>query len=691
MPVATALLRLLLIALFALLSPAAVLAAASTWDQGAVAEVRLISATDGVGTAAQHSIGIEFQMQPKWKIYWRSPGDAGAPPMPDWSASVNVKDAQIHWPVPERFSFFGVDTFGYQDHVILPVSVTPEVPGEPVVLDTRIDYLICDDVCIPAEANLTLELGPGDATPSPEAGAIGRFLAAVPGLGAEQGLTLSNLILDSSGENPVVRVTATSDLPFIAPDLLPEAPAGYIFSRPELTFSSDGKTVILTSAAGTAFPPDEQLNLANLSLTVTDSNRGIEASAAELTANAGASSAGLPDAAGPGLLIILLFALAGGLILNLMPCVLPVLSLKLLSVLDKSGRDTGEIRSGFLASAAGIIVSFLAIAAALLALRGAGVAIGWGIQFQQPLFLVLLIAVILIFAANMLGWFEFRTPQFAARATDGGSGYGRDFLTGMFATLLATPCSAPFLGTAIGFALIQPSATLLLIFTALGTGMALPYLLVALFPATARLLPRPGRWMAGLKVVLALMLVATALWLLTVLYAQTGLTAALLTAAAAAALTGGIWLTTRNRTAGLGLTATAVIAIALPSLFLVAPPARVQADGWTAFSDDALQLAIADGETVFVDVTADWCITCKVNKSAVLAQSDVKSLLEGGGVTALRADWTRPDAGIQRYLGSFGRAGIPFNVVYGPSAPHGITLPELLTRDAVLTALDQAR
>jgi suppressor for copper-sensitivity B len=392
-------------------------------------------------------------------------------------------------------------------------------------------------------------------------------------------------------------------------------------------------------------------------------------------------------------------ALLGGFILNLMPCVLPVLSLKVLGLIAHAGAERRTIRVAFLASAAGILTSFIGLAAAAVMVRAAGASVGWGIQFQQPLFLVAMVVVITLFAANLFGFFEIPLPRWAA---DAGGGKGNPhslaghFGSGAFATLLATPCSAPFLGTAVGFALARGVFEIFAIFFALGLGMALPYLVIAIWPKIAQSLPRPGKWMLTLRRLLALVLLATAGWLLVVLAAEIGewmgLAVGGLMALVLASLALGRRLAVVVRMASVLVIAGA--AIALSSNALPRPSAVSAADIkglWKPFDKDALAKYIAEGKVVFVDVTADWCITCQVNKAAVVYRGKVAERLKAADVIALEADWTRPDDDIAAYLAGFGRYGIPFNAVYGPGTPDGIVLPELLTDEAVLDALEKAR
>jgi suppressor for copper-sensitivity B len=402
-----------------------------------------------------------------------------------------------------------------------------------------------------------------------------------------------------------------------------------------------------------------------------------------------------PPAAPPAaLLAMLAVALLGGLILNLMPCVLPVLAMKLASVVTLDAARARDVRRAFLATAAGIVSAFLLLALALVGLKLGGEAVGWGLQFQQPWFLAGMALVVVAFAANLWGWFEVPLP--ALLSDIGGSRkLAGSFATGVFATLLATPCSAPFVGTAVGFALAQGPLQILAIFAALGVGLAAPYLAVAAFPGAARLLPRPGPWIGILRKLLGLALAGTAAWLVWVLAGQLGVVAAGTLAAALAVLAGGLFALRKSQ-APRGRVAL-VASVLLLALFL--PPklgyvpertAEISAIAWQRFERGAVDAAVAEGKTVFVDVTADWCVTCQVNKRLVLSRGEIVAKLSSDGVVALRADWTRPDPRIAAYLAEFGRYGIPFNAVYGPGEPGGLALPELLSAEAVLGALGQA-
>ena len=385
-----------------------------------------------------------------------------------------------------------------------------------------------------------------------------------------------------------------------------------------------------------------------------------------------------------------------------MPCVLPVLSLKVFGLMKSAEGGRRALTTGSLATAAGIILSFLLLAGAAIGARAAGVAVGWGIQFQEPLFVGALAVVILLFTLNMWGLFEIHLPGTLAKVGSSGpsEGLAGHLVTGFFATLMATPCSAPFLGTALGFALTQDSGTTAAMFGAIGTGMASPYLLLAAFPAAGRVLPRPGPWMATFRVVMGFLLAATLVWLL---FVMSGLVSAprvaffeigLLAVALA------IWLASRSqrgrparRLAGVAAAALTVLAVSTvaggrsqagPSTIGVAPEDRLIA--WEPFDRDRAEELSAMGSYVFVDVTADWCFTCKVNETLFIETAEVAGAFEAHGVVAMRADWTRRDDSISSYLADFGRYGIPFYVLYRPGRPPHV-FSELISKAAIVDLL----
>jgi len=679
-------------------------AAGSDWVKTEQTELRLVSAVDAVGDSRTVTLGLHFRMKPGWKIYWRSPGDAGFPPTIDWKGSANLAEASLLWPAPYRFDVSGLTTMGYKGEVVLPLSATVVKTGDALSLRASVDYLTCDDVCIPYTAKLKLDLPAGAATPSAEGPMIGGFLARLP---ATSGVTIERASLrdlprkdGKPGETVVeLSVSARGERAFVKPDIVAEHGAIAVSEPPRVRLEDGGRRALFTlTLAG------DKLTAATLAgqklvLTVLDEPLAVETEAT--------ASLGVPPAQSSSfseLAAMLLVALLGGLILNVMPCVLPVLSLKVIGAVGYGGQASSRVRAGFLASSAGIVASFLVLAGGAIALKSAGATVGWGIQFQQPVFLAFIIAVVLLFALNLAGLFEIALPSWLAGAAVAGerraarSELAGHFASGAFAALLATPCSAPFVGTALTFALSRGATETLAIFAALGLGLAAPFLLVAAFPKLATRLPKPGAWMLWVKRVMALALFATAAWLFTVLAGAAGWQAVLAVGAILGVMALAIGL--RAKLGGIAVpiaVMAAALAIAAPLVVQgPAPAAAAVASGRWLPLDPArdiqaqIQERLAAGKVVIVDVTADWCVTCQVNKKLVLNAADVSARLDREGVLALRADWTRPSPPIAAYLKANERFGIPFNIVYGPGAPNGVPLPELLTVDLVMGALDKA-
>jgi suppressor for copper-sensitivity B len=647
---------------------------ASDWFVTEQGRVRLVSgAAGGDGRVA---LGVEFRLAPHWKIYWRTPGDAGYAPRLDWSGSANLAAAVLRWPAPERFSVLGLETVGYAEGVVLPIAARLADGGAPLAVKLGLEYLTCNDICIPYETVLTLEV-PAHGSATGYEALLERWAARVPGDGAASGLTLEGSAV-VAGAHPALAVRVRSARPLGSPDVFVEGAGALSFARPSVSEEGAGTYVLRLAASG------EVAGLVGqpLRLTVIDGERRLEGEAVPGMA---------PAADASGWLAMLGLALLGGFILNFMPCVLPVLSLKLLSAIGPAGREGREVRLGFLASALGVLVSFLVLALATLGLKAAGLAVGWGVQFQEPAFLVAMVVVVVLFAANLWGLFEVPLPGLVGDLGGvGGRGLLGHVATGAFATLLATPCSAPFLGTAVGFALAGGGLSILGIFLALGVGFASPYLLVAAVPRLALLLPRPGRWMVGLRRVLGVALLGAAVWLLWVLAVQAGGWAALVVSGLMAGMVAVLWrrpAVAARRAALAGLVAAAV----LVPLVWPSPDGAARGDGiWRPFDEGAIAGLVGEGRVVFVDVTAAWCLTCRVNETLVLDQPQVHQALSAPAVVAMRADWTRPDAAIGAYLKRYGRYGIPFYAVYGPAAPQGIPLGEIVTPERVTAALKDA-
>ncbi|MEY8116698.1 protein-disulfide reductase DsbD family protein [Falsihalocynthiibacter sp. BN13B15] len=661
-----------------------VLALESVPYQSNSLNAKLRSAQDGIASGAHtFSAGLHLELEDGWKTYWRSPGEVGLPPEVDWSASENIASVDFQYPAPTRFRAFGIENFGYAHEVLFPLQVTLENPGEAAVLRGNFSLLVCAEVCIPDAFALELPIGQGEGIDTISAGYIAEAMALVPSEPSE------NLIARSHMSDQILTLEIRDEVPFQAPDIFPEFGMGSAFGAPDIRLSENGKTLW---AEIPILALDDEVDVQ--ALTVVDGERAftfdallgeeIPAPPYEISGKGSQTSR----------IWVYFLALLGGLILNVMPCVLPVLSIKFASALKVRDQSLARVRRGFLASSFGVLTFMWALAAVLLLMRGMGQTVGWGLQFQSPIFLVTMLAVLTVFAANMLGLFEISLPQSwmtRMNATGTGSGYIADFSTGALAAVLATPCSAPFLGTAVAFALAGSTLDVLGIFTALGIGLSAPYLLVALRPSLIRALPKPGRWMITVKFVLGLLLVATALWLASVLATVSGVKSAGLVLLLLVGLV--LVLTFGQRVKAPVSIAIFLAALGVP-LALSAPEQTTYASSsqieWQKFDRGEIPRLVASGKTVFVDATADWCLTCKANKKLVLTQGKVAEVLQQENVVPMIADWTRQDEDIARFLRSNGRFGVPFNIVYGPAAPDGIALPELLTSDIVLDAFKQA-
>ncbi|CCD85160.1 putative suppressor for copper-sensitivity B; putative protein-disulfide reductase [Bradyrhizobium sp. ORS 285] len=639
--------------------------------------------------AATAWAGLDVRLGAGWHTYWRSPGDAGAPPEFDWSGSRNVAEVTVEWPAPRRFSEQDIDTFGYDEHVMFPLRVQLRDRAAPAHLTLKAVLFVCSIICTQQETQLEADIPAMSRQPNDQA-LIDEWRQSVPRATAV-GLSISALRIDRQPK-PELRLEARATPPLRAPDVFIDGSDAVSGGRAQVSRISDGEVTISVPLQGL----DQAGPRQRLRVTLVDGDRSIEATLpvdADVVARPGAAASRTGAAS---IWTILAVALLGGFILNFMPCVFPVLSLKLVSLIEHDPAHAPSPRPAFLATAAGIVASFVTLAIVLSALKAAGAQVGWGLQFQQPAFLIPMILVLAAFGANLLGLFEIKLPWWIAGRLSGATGrrtVAGHTINGFVMTLLATPCSAPFVGTAVAFALSQAAPQILLVFATLGIGMAAPYLLLAAAPRLARLFPRPGRWMLKLRAVAALAMIATALWLLTVLADISGTVTA--TVLAAALLVTGLILAAlrfplRRALAGAGLAVPIGLAL-IAATHVTQPPGVSQSTAidWQPLVPADIAAEVRSGHTVFVDIGASWCVTCKVNETFVIDSAAVRSRL-ASDVIAVRADWTSPSDAIASYLRSFDRYGLPFNVVFGPGAPSGIVLPELLTPQIVLDAINTA-
>jgi len=635
-----------------------------------------------------------------WKTYWRSPGEGGVAPEFKWqSSSTNIEAVNWSWPTPKRYPVLGVETVGYKDQIHFPIQLKLNDPNEVSVLRGTLTFASCTTICVLTDYEIDLSFFPGALNIDDEvAFAYAQALSSVPIVVTESAIkakknnaNITDIISSWDQTNQKVAVQVTNQVAWENPDLFIDSSDSRLenvfYSKPTISISDKKVTAIFEASS---WGRDVDLSKALMNITIVDQGVAVEV-ATTLGDQVISTSEG-------SIFSIFLIALLGGLILNIMPCVLPVLGMKLSSVLTVSDGQQAQIRKQFFASSIGIISSFWLLAAFLMALKLSGQALGWGIQFQNPYFITFMIIVTAIFTANMAGLFEIQLPSSVQTwlATKGGHSYLGHYLQGMFATLLATPCSAPFLGTAVAFALGASTWQLFAVFTALGIGMALPWLLIALFPKIALLIPKPGKWMSTVKGFFALLILATCLWLVSLLSSFIGLLYTVFVALFILSIFAILIIKKQGvRVFFIGsccLMIIAAIILLVGSLTAKHWATPLQDEiPWVPLDAQLIEQHVQQGQVVFVDVTAKWCVTCKANKIGVLLQEPVSSALQAEGVIAMSGDWTVRSDSVTTYLQSYGRYGVPFNIVYGPAAPNGIELSTILNSDDVINAINTAK
>ncbi len=666
----------LVLALLLLLAPAA-WGQTHTTSRGTTA---LISEIAAVAPGQPFRLALDQVLVRGWHTYWTNPGGAGAPPEIIWTLPDGATAGPLQFPAPSRIPYGPLVNFGYENSATYLATITPPAslrPGAAFTLTAQANWLICAEVCIPEEASFTLSL-PVEASPRPDPAMAARFEAAeaaLPGplpFPARIGFEPTRGGLEITGLPGPVREAFF----FPALDTLLDSTAPQHLAQ-------QGERLTLALARGPGALPGRVEGV----LTLVD-NQGLR-TAFNLDLTPGAMPA-LP--APLPLWQALLFAVLGGLILNLMPCVFPILAMKAVGLARLSGQGRGAVRAHAASYTAGVVLSFLAIGAALLGLRLAGSAAGWGFQFTQPAFVAGMAWLMLAVGLNLSGVFAIGGPVVSGPARGGHAG---SFLTGGLAVLVATPCTAPFMAVALGAAAAMPPVEMLAVFAAMGLGLALPYALLGLAPGLARLLPRPGAWMERLRQFLAFPMYAAAAWLVWVLAQLSGadgvamgLLGALLVAFAA-------WALGLAQQGGARLARAAAMLAALAALALLpgfgGPGAPALAAGrhepWAAARVEALR---AEGRPVFVNLTAAWCISCKVNERVALETTAVQAAFAAARVAQLVGDWTRGDPAITALLRAHAREGVPLYLLYPAGGGAPAILPQILTEGMLLRAIAEA-
>jgi thiol:disulfide interchange protein/DsbC/DsbD-like thiol-disulfide interchange protein len=674
----------------------------------------LVAERSAVQPGQSLQIGLKLQHIPLWHTYWRNPGDSGLPTQIDWTLPEGASVGEIEWPAPKRLPIGPLVNFGYEGELLLPLRFTAPTdarPGQELKLRAQAQWLVCHDVCIPESGTLELRLPvvAADVTPGGTAHTALFERAAAARAVPLRGWTAS---VQQQGRELLLELqadTAPAALPKVevfsfAEQVLDNArhelfatPKGYALKLrllPDAAVPAELRGVVV-AAHGAAAPWGGGSPMAEFAAPL----RSVAAIALPDGARALDGVSGTTaGAAGIGLGIALLLAFVGGMILNLMPCVFPVLSIKLLGLARKAG-EPAALRTHALAYGAGVLLSFLALALALIALQAAGAAVGWGFQLQEPGLVFVLALLFFAIGLNLMGAYEFANllPQRAAvwRAK---SPAADAFACGVLAVVAASPCTAPFMGAALGFALTQSPAAALSVFAALGLGMALPYMALAVAPGWRRHLPKPGPWMERLKQGLAFPMFATAVWLLWVLGQQAGVSAMARGLMALVGLALLLWLAhvgALRSPFGKGATVLVLAGLLTWSWPAETPETsrtasrgapRVAEGGWLPYDEAALAQFAAEGRPVFVDFTAAWCVSCQVNKRLVLNTDEVQQAFARANVVLVRADWTRRDAVITQALARLGRNGVPVYVLHRPGR-EPLLLPEILSTGIVKEAL----
>ncbi|HLN49720.1 MAG TPA: protein-disulfide reductase DsbD domain-containing protein [Steroidobacteraceae bacterium] len=689
-------------------------------------KARLISEVDAIAPGQSIWVALEFNIRDGWHTYWRNPGDSGQATTLRWTLPAAVTAGDIVWTAPHRFEIPPLVNYGYAGHAMHLVQITAARDlklGAPVELAAQASWLVCADVCIPESAQLHLRLpvnaagGAIDPAVAPLFAATRTELPSAQPAATGARIQGDHLVL-TLGKEWGATLTQIKALAFYPYDDI-----GIEYAAPQtLKQARDSVELVLKITDGAPHVAEIRgvlsatvqngsgTDIVPIEIAATPTGTGsiaIGANAAVGTTAAGAVSSAMPSRSrlasdAPALPVLVLLAVLGGLILNLMPCVFPVLSIKAIGLVEQAKKHPSSVRAKGLVFAAGVLSSMLTLAAVLLALRAGGEQIGWGFQLQSPLFVTLMIYLLLAVGLNLSGVFE--VGGGLAGLGDGltqGDSYRASFFTGVLTTLVATPCTAPFMAAAVGAALTQSPLVALLIFAALGVGLSLPYLLLSLAPWMRRALPKPGAWMDTLKQVFAFPMYGSAAWLLWVLAQQTSsiglgaaLAGAILVALAAWSYQKSKMSSSGSRMAALITTLAAVLlAVALPVRFAgvaaAAPNAGAQAaDAWQPYDAARVAELNARGRPLLLNFTASWCLTCLLNERNAFADAAVMRTFSGKGVTLMKGDWTNRDPAITKALANFGRAGVPLYVVYNsqPGSTAPVVLPQLLTPGIVQSA-----
>ena len=671
----------------------------------------LLADTNAVVPGKSFTVGLLLRMAPAWHTYWKFSGDAGLPTEIKWKLPAGWKIGEIQWPIPLKTIDPGdIQTYGYENEVLLMQEITPatKLDSSSIKLSADVSWLVCEKICIPGGATLQLELPVSTSSQPANTELFARYRRLLPQ--NWPGANVATAGWSRVGLDLRLTVPSESLARYAAIDFFPLPEQSTVVGHPKIESRNKSEVVFRIPVESS----EKKLSsMAGLVVFANQPNGEDRAAWQMTTATASAQTRLFPSsyetASAParGVFTFLFFGFIGGIILNLMPCVLPVISLKIFGFIQQAGQSRHKILRSGVAFTLGIFAWFIALALLLIALKGAGRDVTWGgFQFTNAYFVLALSVIVLVFALNLFGVFEISVPQRLARSllsTSERKDLLGSFFQGVFATVLATPCTAPFLGTALGFAFTQSPAIILAMFVAIAAGMSAPYLLLSAQPAWLRFLPKPGPWMVHVKQFMGFLLLATLLFLLYVLGAQRGLEGAIWASCFLLVISIACWMkgafvlpnaSALKRSVVLVLMLLLVLGGGIyfvggkfRSTNLASTNSQLRGD-WQAFTPQRLQGELEQGRFVFVDFTAAWCLTCKFNEANVLENPEVQQAFQRRGIVKLKADWTNGDPVITKLLQHFGRPGVPLYVLYPGKNEEPIVFPELLTKSMLLDKLE---
>jgi thiol:disulfide interchange protein/DsbC/DsbD-like thiol-disulfide interchange protein len=667
-------------------------------------KAELLADANAIVPGKPFTIGLLLRMAPGWHTYWAFSGDAGLPTELKWNLPSGWKVGEIQWPIPLKTIDPGdIETYGYEDEVLLMQKITPsqKVDNSTIKLSAEANWLVCEKICIPGNATPQLELPVSTTNQPANSEVFARYRRLLPQNWPESNAATANW--SRIGRDLRLKIISETFANYAALDFFPLPEQGVVVGHPTIESHNRNEVVFRIPIESS------EKSLSSIAGLVVYSQHPNGEDRAAWRISVAPTVAATSGAPARGIFTFLLFGFLGGIILNLMPCVLPVVSLKIFGFIQQAGQSRRKILRSGIAFTVGIFAWFVGLALLLIVLKGAGRDVTWGgFQFTNAYFVLALSVIVLVFALNLFGVFEISLPQRMTRGllstTERKDDLG-SFFQGIFATVLATPCTAPFLGTALGFAFSQSPAVILAMFVAIAAGMSAPYLLLSAQPAWLRFLPKPGPWMLHVKQFMGFLLLATLLFLLYVLGTQRGLEGAiwascfLLVISVACWMKGAFVLPTASamkRSVVLGLMLVLVIGSGIyfiggkfRSSNVTLTDSRLRED-WQAFTPERLQAELDQGRTVFVDFTAAWCLTCKFNEANVLESSEVREAFQRHAIVKMKADWTNGDPTITKLLQKFGRPGVPLYVLYPRKNEEPIVFPEVLTKGMVLEKLQTA-